>query len=603
MFCLFLTLVIVIIYGQVGSFDFVDWDDGLYVTKNVYVQKGLSVEGVIWAFTTPHAGSWQPITWLSHMLDSELYGLNPAGHHYTNVAFHTANTLLLFIILFRMTGALWQSAFVAALFAVHPLHVESVAWVSERKDVLSTFFGLLMIGAYYHYIKTPHFKNYLLVIIFFSLGLLAKPMVVTFPFVLLLLDFWPLKRIRLKNNYDLKSESSTYYGSKINFQLIVEKIPLFILAVIQCTLTFIIQRRDGIMVPLEVLSLKTRIANTLVSYVDYVLKTFWPHNLAYYYPYSIDTFSVWQICGAALLITSVIFGAIYLSRQYSYVLVGLFWYFVTLVPVIGLVQVSDQAMADRYTYIPLIGFFIIVAWGVPDILKQWQYRKTFLCVSAAIILSLLTTRAFFQTRHWKNSVTLFENAVKINENNYHALNNLVTALTGNGKYHDAFLYLNRALKTDPQKVHLRMNLANVLFLQSKPDKAISLYREILQTDTKNADVHYNLAYVLSAQGKLEEALSLYKETLRIDPEYLKAHYNLGNIYFNQGKTAEAFMHYAEIIKIKPDYVQAYNKLGFILFKQGKFKEAGVFFSKALQIDPCFSEARANLDIVRKRMSK
>jgi len=428
-------------------------------------------------------------------------------------------------------------------------------------------------------------------------------MVVTFPFVLLLLDFWPLKRIRLKNNYDLKSESSTYYGSKINFQLIVEKIPLFILAVIQCTLTFIIQRRDGIMVPLEVLSLKTRIANTLVSYVDYVLKTFWPHNLAYYYPYSIDTFSVWQICGAALLITSVIFGAIYLSRQYSYVLVGLFWYFVTLVPVIGLVQVSDQAMADRYTYIPLIGFFIIVAWGVPDILKQWQYRKTFLCVSAAIILSLLTTRAFFQTRHWKNSVTLFENAVKINENNYHALNNLVTALTGNGKYHDAFLYLNRALKTDPQKVHLRMNLANVLFLQSKPDKAISLYREILQTDTKNADVHYNLAYVLSAQGKLEEALSLYKETLRIDPEYLKAHYNLGNIYFNQGKTAEAFMHYAEIIKIKPDYVQAYNKLGFILFKQGKFKEAGVFFSKALQIDPCFSEARANLDIVRKRMSK
>ena len=603
MFCLFLTLVIVIIYGQVGSFDFVDWDDGLYVTKNVYVQKGLSVEGVIWAFTTPHAGSWQPITWLSHMLDSELYGLNPAGHHYTNVAFHTANTLLLFIILFRMTGALWQSAFVAALFAVHPLHVESVAWVSERKDVLSTFFGLLMIGAYYHYIKTPHFKNYLLVIIFFSLGLLAKPMVVTFPFVLLLLDFWPLKRIRLKNNYDLKSERSTYYGSKINFQLIVEKIPLFILAVIQCTLTFIIQRRDGIMVPLEVLSLKTRIANTLVSYVDYVLKTFWPHNLAYYYPYSIDTFSVWQICGAALLITSVIFGAIYLSRQYSYVLVGLFWYFVTLVPVIGLVQVSDQAMADRYTYIPLIGFFIIVAWGVPDILKQWQYRKTFLCVSAAIILSLLTTRAFFQTRHWKNSVTLFENAVKINENNYHALNNLVTALTGNGKYHDAFLYLNRALKTDPQKVHLRMNLANVLFLQSKPDKAISLYREILQTDTKNADVHYNLAYVLSAQGKLEEALSLYKETLRIDPEYLKAHYNLGNIYFNQGKTAEAFMHYAEIIKIKPDYVQAYNKLGFILFKQGKFKEAGVFFSKALQIDPSFSEARANLDIVRKRMSK
>ena len=598
MVCLFLTLSIVVIYGQVGSFDFVDWDDGLYVTENAHVQKGLSVEGVIWAFTTPHAGSWQPITWLSHMLDSELYGLNPAGHHYTNIAFHTANTLLLFFILFRMTGSLWKSAFVAALFAVHPLHVESVAWVSERKDVLSTFFGLLMIGAYYHYIKTPHLKNYLLVIIFFSLGLLAKPMVVTFPFVLLLLDFWPLNRIQLKNNSEIQPEKPTHYGFKGIYQLIVEKIPLFVLAAIQCILTFFIQRSDGIMVPLKILSLKTRIANTLVSYVSYVLKAIWPHNLAYYYPYPIDTFSVWQIWGAALLIACAILGAIYLSRHYPYVLIGLFWYFGTLVPVIGLVQVSDQAMADRYTYIPLIGLFIVVAWGLPDILKKWQYRKIFLCVLAIVMLSSLTMRAFFQTRHWKNSVTLFENAVKINVNNYHALNNLITALTVNGKYDDAFFYLSRALKTNPQKVYLRMNLANVLFLRSKPDEAISQYREILQTDSENADAHYNLAYVLSSQNKLNEAVSHYNETLRIDPKYAKAHYNLGNICFNQGKTAEAFRHYAEAIKIKPDYVQAYNKLGVILFKQKKFNKAKVLFLQALQIDPNFSEASTNLIVAQ-----
>ncbi len=603
MVSLFLILAIVIIYGQVGSFDFVNWDDGLYVTKNVYVQKGLSVEGVIWAFTTPHAGSWQPITWLSHMLDSELYGLNPAGHHYTNVAFHTANTLLLFFILLRMTGALWKSAFVAALFAVHPLHVESVAWVSERKDVLSTFFGLLMIGAYYRYIKAPDFKNYLLVIIFLSIGLMSKPMLVSFPFVLLLLDFWPLKRIQFKNNYDLQSERSTYYGSKGIFQLIIEKVPLFIPAVIQCILTFFIQRNGGVMVPLEALPLKTRIATTFISYVSYVLKAIWPHNLAYYYPYSIGTFSVWQICGAALLITSVILGAIYLSRQYPYVLVGLFWYFGTLVPVIGLVQVSNQAMADRYTYIPLIGLFIVVAWGVPDILKKWHYHKIFLCVSAIIILSALITRAFFQASHWKNSVALFENAVKINENNNHALNNLVTALIDSEKYDEAFLYMSRALKMDPQKEYLRMNLANVLFLQSKPDEAISQYREILQTDTKNADVHYNLAYVLSTQGKLDEAVLLYKETLKIDPEYSKAHYNLGNIYLNQGKTTEAFMHYAEVIKLKPDDVQAYNKLGIIMYKQGKFNKAKVFFSKAIQIDPKYSEARKHLETLNQILSK
>jgi len=603
MISLFLILMIVMIYGQVGSFDFVNWDDGLYVTENVYVQKGLSEEGFIWAFTTSHAGNWHPITWLSHMLDCELYGLNPAGHHYTNIAFHIANTLFLFFILFRMTGALWKSAFVAALFATHPLHVESVAWVSERKDVLSTFFGLLMIGAYYRYIKAPDVKNYLLVILFLSLGLMSKPMLVSFPFVLLLLDFWPLKRIRFKNNYDQQSERSACYGSKGIFQLIVEKIPLFIIAVIFCILTFIIQRSGGVMVPLQALSLKTRIANALISYVSYVLKAIWPQNLAYYYPYSIGTFSVWQICGAILLITSVILGAIYLSRQYPYVPVGLFWYFGTLVPVIGLVQVSSQAMADRYTYIPLIGLFIVIVWGVPDILKKWHYRKIFPFVSAIIILSALTTRAFFQTSHWKNSIALFENAVKIDENNNHALNNLATALADKGRYDEAFMYLSRTLKMDPQRKDVRMNLANILFIRGKPDEAISKYREILQTDSEDADVHYNLACVLSSQKKYDEAMLHYKETLRIDPEYSKAYYNLGNILLNHGKVKEAITCFAEVIKFSPDYVQAYNMVGCILFRQGKFNKAKVFFLEAVQIDPNYSEARKNLETLNKVLTK
>jgi Flp pilus assembly protein TadD len=597
MISLFLILAIVMIYGQVGSFGFVDWDDGSYVTKNLYVQKGLSEEGFIYAFSTSHGGSWHPVTWLSHMLDSELYGLNPAGHHYTNIIFHIANSLFLFFILFRMTGALWRSAFVAALFAVHPLHVESVAWVSERKDVLSTFFGLLMIGSYYRYTKTPDLKNYLLVIIFLSMGLMSKSMLVSFPFVLLLVDFWPLKRIQLKNNSGLRLEDPARYGFKGIYQLVVEKIPLFVIAFIICVLTFFIQRSDGVMASLEVLPLKTRISNAIISYVSYIFKAIWPHNLSYYYPYSIGTFPAWYIYGAAFLILSVLLWSIYLSKQYPYVIVGLFWYFVTLVPVIGLVQVSDQAMADRYTYIPLIGLFIVIAWGVPDILKEWNYRKIFLCVSAVIILSSLTISSFVQTKHWKNSIALFENAVKINENNSHALSNLITALIKNGKYDNAFFYLSRAVKRDPQKTYLRMNLATVLFLQAKPDEAISQYRKILQTETKNADVYYNLAYVLSTKGKFDEAVSLYNEALRIDPKYAKAHYYLGDIKLEQGKLKEAFSHFAKAIKIKSDYVQSYNKLGVILLKQGKLDKAKVFFSKALQLDPNFSEARNNLNIL------
>jgi tetratricopeptide (TPR) repeat protein len=600
---LFLILAIVIVYGQVGSFDFVDWDDGLYVTENVHVQKGLSEEGFIWAFSTSRGGSWNPITWLSHMLVCELYGLNPEAHHYTNIVFHTANTLLLFFILFRMTGALWKSAFVAALFALHPLHVESVAWVSERKDVLSTFFGFLMIGAYCRYIKAPDFKNYLLVFIFFGMGLMSKPMLVSFPFVLLLLDFWPLKRLSFKHNSEPQSEKSNSHVYKGIHQLVLEKIPFFISAVIFCILTFLLQRSGGIMPSLKILPLKIRIANAFISYISYILKAIWPYNLAYYYPYSIGTLSVWQIFGAALLIISAILGAIYFSKRYPYVTVGLFWYLGTLVPVIGLVQVSDQAMADRYTYIPLIGLFIVVAWGVPDILKKWHCRKIFFCVSAIIILSALSIRAFFQASHWKNSIALFENAFKINENNEHALNNLIAALVDKGKYDKAYCYLSRAIKKDPGREDLRMNLANVLFLKGKPDEAVLQYQRILQTDSENADAHYNLAYVLSSQNKIDEAVHQYNEAIRSNPKYSKAYYNLGNISMSQGKMKKAVVQYAKAIEIKPDYVQVYNKIGIILSKQGKFRKAGVFFSKAIQIDPAFSEARANLDIVRKRMSK
>jgi len=428
-FLVILCLIIAIIgsYRQVNNFDFVGYDDELYVTENPNVQKGFTSKGVKWAFTTFHSANWHPLTWISHMLDCELYGLDPAGHHWTNVEFHIANTLLLFFILFKTTGALFRSAFVAALFALHPLHVESVAWVSERKDVLSTFFGLLMIFAYCRYVKAIDLKNYLWVIIFLSLGLMAKPMLVTFPFVLLLLDFWPFKRFQFKDDHILQSNGVTCFGFQKFYWLILEKIPLVIPVVISCILTFLAQKSEGAVKALGSLSLKTRAANALVSYVSYVLKAIWPSNLAVFYPHPGNTLAAWQIIGTALLISVATFLSIRTLRKYPYIAVGLFWYFGTLIPVIGLVQVGDQAMADRYTYIPLTGLFIAVAWGISELFIRWRYRKIFLGTSAVIILSAMIVCTSYQLTYWKNGITLFEHAVKVTENNYQAQNNLGTA--------------------------------------------------------------------------------------------------------------------------------------------------------------------------------
>ena len=635
MISLLLILTIITVYGQVKNFDFVGYDDQEYITENSHIQNGLTLENIIWAFTTFHSTNWHPLTWLSHMLDCELYGLNPMGHHLTNLLLHTMNTILLFIVLELMTGAIWKSAFVAALFALHPLHVESVAWVSERKDVLSAFFGVLTMGAYYRYVKGPDFKNYVLVIVFLGLGLMAKPMLVTLPFVLLLLDFWPLKRFHFKDNYLIQPEKVTHYVTRKIYRLIFEKFPLFILVVMSSVLTFFAQKSGGAVIVLEKLSLKNRIANALVSYVDYAFKMFWPNKLAVFYPHPGNTLHEWQIFGAVFLITCACILAILTARKYPYIVIGLFWYLGTLVPVIGLVQVGEQAMADRYTYIPLIGLFIVVAWGASDLFRKWHIRKIYLSVIAMIILSALTVRTYFQIGYWKNGVALFEHAIKVTENNFKAHNNLATALgqtdldraifhykeavrinpryvtaLGNlglaffnkGNYDEAISYFTKALKINPKKVDMRMDLANIFFLEGKHEEAISQYREIIKTDSKNANAHFNLALMLSDQKKFYQAELHFKEALKINPNHERAHYYLANIELKQGKLKEASSHLAEAIKIKPDYVQAYNKIGLVLFKQGKLNKAKVFFSKAIQLDPNNVEARKNIETLNRILS-
>ena len=617
-----LILCTLIVYWQVKDFNFAGYDDELYITDNTHVQTGLTFESIKWAFTTFHAGNWHPLTWLSHMLDIELYGLNPMGHHWTNLQIHLINTFLLFFILQYMTGALWRSAFVAALFALHPLHVESVAWVAERKDVLSTFFGMLTILAYIRYVKKINLFRYSLVFIFLSLGLMAKPMLVTLPFVLLLLDFWPLERLK----YYFHDQSSKL------FSLIYEKIPLFIPVAISSVLTILAQKKVGALYSFEALPITTRIANALISYNNYIIKTIWPQNLAVFYPYPPGELSLSYVSLAALAIAGISFFSICSFKQHPYVAVGWFWYLGTLIPVIGLIQVGAQSMADRYTYIPLTGLFIIAAWGIPDLLKKWRSNKIILVILSIIIISAFSTRSYFQIRHWKNSTAVFKNAVTVTDNNWLAYNNLGLALMRNGKLNDAVFYYKKALQIKPDYLTALDNLGLTLHQLGKFEEAIFYYTKTLKIDPKHARVHNNIANLLTTLGKLEEATKHYKKAILIDPEFAEAHYNLANVLAAQGQLDKAVFHYesaikndseysdayyslgcillrqkkfkkalahfAQVIKINPDYKQAYNQIGIILLQFGKINEAEIFFSKAVQIDHDYKDALNNLVFLR-----
>jgi tetratricopeptide (TPR) repeat protein len=576
--CLFLVLTILAVYWQVGNHEFVNYDDNDYITENQHVQAGLTLKSIAWAFTSTHASNWHPLTWLSHMLDCQIYGLHPGCHHFTNVFFHILNSILLFLVFKRMTGAFWKSAFVAALFALHPLHVESVAWASERKDVLSTFFWMLTMGAYILYVKNPGIKKYLLTVLLFALGLMTKPMLITLPFVLLLLDYWPLGRFNKRS---------------LALPLVREKIPLFILAAASGIVTFFVQQSGGAVRSLDVLPLFVRISNALVSYISYIVKMILPHNLAVLYPHPKD-FPMWQVTGACLLLVFISFMAVKTFKRRPYFLLGWLWYMGTLVPVIGLVQVGSQAMADRYTYIPLTGIFIIIAWGVFDLAAKWRYKKEGLAAASAILLSILMVVTWFQVGHWTNSIALFKHAINVTENNSVAHNNLGNAFADQGKISEAISHYTEALRIRPKYVLAHNNLGNAFADQGKISEAISHYTEALRIRPKYVLAHNNLGNALADQGKISEAISHYTEALRIRPDYAPAHYNLGNVLAGQSELSEAIKHYAEALRIKPDNALAHNNLGYALAGQGKLSEAIKHYTKALRIRPSFAEAQSNL---------
>lgn len=599
--CLLLVVATYAVYWQVSHHAFIGYDDVRYVTKNPHVQGGLSLGGTIWAFTSMDAGNWHPLTWLSHMLDVQLYGMEAGKHHLTNLLFHISNTLLLFFVFKRMTGVLWQSAFVAALFALHPLHVESVAWIAERKDVLSTFFWMLTMGAYVWYVERRGFLRYLLVLLLFILGLMAKPMLVTLPFILLLMDYWPLNRFQFGQSSGGESKKQR----SLALRLVWEKIPLFAIATASCIVTLFAQQSGGAVYAFSYLPLNIRIANALVSYMGYIVKMLWPHHLAVLYPY--PGMLPWiQVIGACLLLVFISILAVMAFKRCPFLIVGWVWYIVTLVPVIGLVQVGSQAMADRYTYVPLIGIFIVIAFGVPELLSGWRYRKVAISTMAAASLTIFTATTWLQIRYWKNSIMLFEHALAVTENNYVLHNNLGVALFLQRKAGKAIDQFREAMKINPGFVDARINLAIALANKGKMNESVGYFYEALKMNPDSDKAHINLGVALGKLGRIVDAMHHYSEALRINPDSDEAHNNLGIALASQEKLDEAIDHYSEALRINPRSAEVYNNLGSALFRKGKIDEAIFHFQEALQIRRGFEKAKNNLAkalAFQKRMAK
>jgi tetratricopeptide (TPR) repeat protein len=563
--------------GFINSFD-----DNAYVTENMFVQGGLSLRGLTYAFTTTQAANWHPLTWLSLMLDYQLFGLNPKGYHATNLFFHLANVLLLFLILENMTKALWPSALTAALFALHPLHVESVAWVSERKDVLSTFFWLTTMGAYLRYVRRPGWGRYSLILLSFFLGLLTKPMLVTLPFALLLLDYWPLGRFQLPPPPAARrGKSGKQPYQRFAPRLVWEKVPLLILSAFFCLST--IHAQQSAMASLEKFPFAARLGNALLSYVSYLGKMIWPVHLAIFYPLFKDSLSWGQVAAAALALLAISLLVLKGARKYPYLPVGWFWYLGTLVPAIGLVQVGIQSMADRYTYVPLIGIFIILAWGLSDLSAKWRGRELWLGAAAGLGLVTLMTLTWYQLGYWRNSKSIFEHAVEVTENNYMAYSILIIEYEKAGQIDKATKMFQKAIEINNFPLAY-YNFGELVIRQNNFDEAIPILEKAIQFKKGFALPYNSLGLIYDHKGRYTEALAMYKRAIELDPTYGDAYNNLGIYYAKQGRYGDAIAMFQKAVKFNPTS-ENYNNLGLALAKQGNLDQAIDMLREAIKIDP------------------
>jgi Flp pilus assembly protein TadD len=571
-----LVAAIAAVYWQLLDADFLIHDDRTYVTANPHIQEGLTLESVSWAATSMRASNWHPLTWISHMLDWMLYGADPAGHHATNVLLHAINALLLFALFKIMTGRLWLSAAVAALFALHPLHVESVAWIAERKDLLSGLFALLATIGYVEFARRGGSARYLLTALLLALSLMAKPMVVTLPLLFLLLDYWPLER-----------------SGRGLTRLLLEKLPLLALSALSSAMTLMAQQRGGAMASTDAVALPLRLANAALSSVRYIFKMVWPADLSIYYPHPNllggRPWEWWQVGGACLLLVAISWVVMRITKL-RYLAVGWLWYLGMLVPVLGLVQVGPQAMADRYTYLPLTGLFVMVVWGGARIISP---RPGLLLL--IVLLVVCGARSWTQVRHWRDSISLFEHALEVTPGHPVIHNYLGTALREAGRDGEALEQFRAALLAAPGYAGAHYNLGSALLSRGDLEPAVGHLQLAVRLEPQNADALTNLGNALEAAGRGEEALAGYRSALQIDPAHAGANYNLGVALHRRGETAEAIRHYRRALQIEPDHVRAHNNLGLALQATGELDEAIEHYRQALRIDPGHANARGNLE--------
>lgn len=629
--CLALVILAVIAFSPIKDAGFINFDDNIYVYENAFIKSGLNGDSIQQAFSFEMAkksGHWHPVTWLSWLIDHSLFGLNPWGYHLINLLLHILNTVLLFLILRRMTKAIWPCAFVAALFAIHPLHVESVAWVTERKDVLSTFFWMLTIGAYSYYVEQREFKRYVFVLLFFVLGLMSKSMLVTLPFVLLLLDYWPLNRFSeimperkiqpeglkpvISDKQRKKSrkkavekdfvkgtpevEKPAAFEPKFKWSLIypllLEKIPLFLLSILSSIASYIAAESVGTVAFIEMLPLDVRIGNAFVSYVAYVGKMILPINLAIFYPHP-ERVILWQVLGAVSLLIAITMAVFWMFKRGPYLITGWLWYLGTLVPVIGIVQAGVQAMADRYTYIPLIGLFIILAWSVPELLKKWEYRKEILWGLSGLCILCLSVVTWMQVGYWSDSVALFSHTLKITDNNWLIYNSRGNAYYDLGNYRLAVDDFDKAIEFKPDYATAYSNRGAVYNHLGNYKKAIEDFDRAIKIKPIYAEAYNNRGSAHKGLGNYKQAIEDFRKAIEIEPDIAEFYKNRGVVYIHLGYYQQAIEDCNRALEMQPAYAEAHFNRGNAYFTLGNYRQAIEDYNRTTEIRPDFADAYNN----------
>jgi len=634
--CVVLVAATFLVFSNVLRHGFINLDDDVYILNNRQVQSGLNLASVRWALKAVYAGTWQPLVWISYMVDNQFFGLKPFGYHFTNVLLHIAATLLLFFAFVKMTYSLWRSFFVAAVFGLHPLRIESVAWIAERKDVLSAFFWVLTMLAYAWYVESPSTRRYFAVLAALALGLVAKPMLVTLPFALLLLDYWPLRRFgaapakALGNN----GVGATRPVNASIKPVIIEKIPMFVLILASAGVAYYSQKVGGAVSSLERIPFGVRIADAFAFYTAYIWKMLWPVKLAVIYPHPGASVPHWQVLSSAVVLITITCLILW-RRDIRYLPVGWLWFLGTLVPVIGIVQIGPHGIADRFTYIPMIGVLVIAAWGVPELLardgkRQRQTRPHVLPIAASIVVLSFAICTWYQVHYWKDNLTLFSRALACTTNNLGIMNNMGLALaeegrldeaiqfykkglsltpsdpvlcnniglalSDRGKFDEAITYYEKALKVKPSYPEAMSNLGLALYRKGMLNEAEARIKQALRIKPDYATAHQNLALIYAATGRIEEAIRELREAVNLDPNFGEAHYNLAMLLTRIGRVDEAVKHLQAVVRINPDDAVAHYRLGIVYFGRKDFENAIREYEEAVRIQPDMLRARNNLAV-------